>query len=613
MENTRLIEELQQRLEEQTATAEVLRVIASSPGDAGGGSRENLSRTLDSIAETASRLCGAEDVQVMRTDEEGGYAVAHFGPFVPGAVTYAAASARFPLAGSVTGVAIRESRTVHVSDLAEAAGEYPYTHANLYLGQGIRTVAAAPLIRGGEPIGAFFLRRKEIRPFSDRQIALLETFADQAAIAISNAELFQQLQDRTRELADSVEQLKAVFEVGQAVSSSLDLETVLRTIGMHAIDLSGADGGGIFELDGRTQSLRLRTSHQQAPELVAILRRSPLKVGEGAAGRAVATRGPVQIPDATVEGAYQSSVRDIMIRSGFRALLAVPLLRENEVLGALVVNRNTPGEFAPEVVELVKTFASQSAIALQNARLFQELEEKNRALELAGRHKSQFLANMSHELRTPLNAILGYTELIQDGIYGDTPARISEVLERVEQSGRHLLGLINAVLDLSKIEAGQLTLVLADYSMADVIHLAVSSVESLAAEKNLTLRADVAPDLPVVSGDERRISQVLLNLVGNAIKFTETGEIRVNATLSNGQLAVSVADTGPGIPPDERDRIFEEFQQVDASSTRAKGGTGLGLAIAKRIVELHGGRIWVDSAPGAGSTFTFTLPARVGE
>jgi GAF domain-containing protein len=606
IENTRLFTELQQRLEEQTAMAEVLQIISQSPTD--------LQRVLDTVAERGRRLCQGSECGIYRLAGDTFRAVALSGPLFGtlwspnrGAVM------PIPLEGSVTGRAWRERRTVHVHDLA-AALEAEYTGVQAHQRViGHRTTLAVPLMRADEAIGVVVLARQEVRPFSDREIALLETFADQAVIAISNAELFQQLQDRTRELAASVEQLKAVFEVGQAVSSSLDLETVLTTIGAHAITLSSADGGGIFELDDSTGLLNLRTSHRQDPELVAVLRRTPLKVGEGAAGRAVATRKPVQIPDATVEGAYQSSIREVLIRSGFRALLAVPLLHENRVLGALVLNRNTPGAFAPEIVELVKTFASQSAIALQNARLFQELEEKNRALELAGRHKSQFLANMSHELRTPLNAILGYTELIQDGIYGDTPAKISEVLERVNQSGRHLLGLINAVLDLSKIEAGQLTLALADYSMADVVQLAVSSVESLAAEKNLTLRVEVAPDLPVGRGDERRISQVLLNLVGNAIKFTDVGEVRVSAAASDGQLVVSVKDTGPGIAPAEQERIFEEFQQVDASSTRAKGGTGLGLAIAQHIVELHGGRIRVDSTPGAGSTFTFSLPLRVKE
>jgi signal transduction histidine kinase len=300
-----------------------------------------------------------------------------------------------------------------------------------------------------------------------------------------------------------------------------------------------------------------------------------------------------------------------MLRAGFRAFLVIPLLREDRVIGALVVRRRQPGQFPEETVRLLQTFAAQSVLAIQNARLFREIEEKSHQLEIASRHKSQFLANMSHELRTPLNAIIGYTELILDNIYGETPAKVRDVMERIDKSGRHLLGLINDVLDLSKIEAGQLTLALAEYSMKEVVQAVFTAVESLAAEKKLALKVTVAPDLPRGRGDERRLTQVLLNLVGNALKFTEAGEVRVEAKAADGMFVVSVADTGPGIAAADQAKIFEEFQQADSSSTRKKGGTGLGLSIAKRIIELHGGRIWVESSPGKGSTFAFTLPVRV--
>jgi len=240
-----------------------------------------------------------------------------------------------------------------------------------------------------------------------------------------------------------------------------------------------------------------------------------------------------------------------------------------------------------------------------------ELSEAFQQLEIANKHKSEFLANMSHELRTPLNAILGYTELIVDKIYGDVPDKIQEVLERVGENGRHLLSLINDVLDLSKIEAGRLTLSLNDYSMQDLVQTVITSVESLGAEKNLALKAKVPSDLVPGKGDEQRIAQVFLNLVGNAIKFTDEGEVRIEVATSNSSFLVSVSDTGPGLSEDDQRGIFEEFHQVDGSSTREKGGTGLGLSIAKRIVEMHGGSIWVESTPGKGSTFWFTLPIRV--
>jgi signal transduction histidine kinase len=249
-------------------------------------------------------------------------------------------------------------------------------------------------------------------------------------------------------------------------------------------------------------------------------------------------------------------------------------------------------------------------IAIENVRLFDEIQEKSRQLEEASKHKSQFLANMSHELRTPLNAILGYTELIVDGVYGATPEKVQTAMQRITTNGKHLLGLINDVLDLSKIEAGQLTLSLTDYSMKDVVHSVYSAVEPLAAEKKLKFKADIAPDLPQGHGDERRLTQVLLNLVGNAIKFTDEGAVIIQAGLKDGMFSVAVVDTGPGISEDDQKKLFQEFQQADSSTTKKKGGTGLGLAISKKIIEMHGGAVRLESKLGEGSTFSFTLPLR---
>jgi len=304
-------------------------------------------------------------------------------------------------------------------------------------------------------------------------------------------------------------------------------------------------------------------------------------------------------------------VLNIVMRVGYRAVLVVQLLRPRDIVGILVVRRKAPGEFPQGTIDLLETFADQSVLAIQNARLFREIEEKGRELAEASKHKSQFLANMSHELRTPLNAILGYTELILDSIYGEPSEKMRTVLERLQANGKHLLGLINDVLDLSKIEAGQLTLSLDDYSLSDVVHGVVSAVEPLAAEKKLVFKAEIPPDLPTGHGDGRRLSQVLLNLVGNAIKFTDKGEVAIRAEATNGAFTVAVCDTGPGISAADQAKIFEEFQQADSSITRKKGGTGLGLSIAKRIIEMHGGRIWVESAPGKGSTFYFTVPVGV--
>jgi signal transduction histidine kinase len=293
-----------------------------------------------------------------------------------------------------------------------------------------------------------------------------------------------------------------------------------------------------------------------------------------------------------------------------RSLLAIPLYRESQLLGGLSVFRRSLGSFSDDVVNLLQTFANQSVLAIHNARLFQEIQEKGRQLEIASEHKSQFLANMSHELRTPLNAILGYTELIVDNIYGEVPEQIASVLERVDRNGRHLLTLINDVLDISKMEAGQLSLSFNDYSMQEIVGNVIAAVESLGDEKNLPLKADLSPELPLGKGDEQRITQVLLNLVSNAIKFTDEGEVSIKVVVSDDTFQVSVTDTGMGISEADQKLIFEEFQQADGSATRAKGGTGLGLAIARRIVEMHGGRLRVESTLGEGATFTFTLPVR---
>jgi signal transduction histidine kinase len=318
---------------------------------------------------------------------------------------------------------------------------------------------------------------------------------------------------------------------------------------------------------------------------------------------------PIQIPD--LQADPSSLVLDVIIRAGFRALLIVPLLGPDRIVGALVVRRRQPGEFQKSTVDLLQTFAAQSVQAIQNARLFSEIEEKSRQVTEASQHKTQFLANMSHELRTPLNAIIGYTELMLDDTYGAPPERMRTVLERVQRNGRHLLDLINDVLDLSKIEAGQLTLALADYSVRDMLQSVYVAVEPLAAEKQLAIKLEIAPNLPKGHADERRLTQVLLNLVGNAIKFTDQGEVLIGASAADGWLLVHVRDTGPGIAPGDQVKIFEEFQQVDSSATKKRAGTGLGLSIAKRIVAMHGGRIWVKSEVGKGSTFGFSIPVTV--
>jgi signal transduction histidine kinase len=583
--------ELREALEHQTATAEVLGIISRSPTD--------VQPVLDAIVESAARVCGVDDM-VLRIKEDGYMTVrAHVGPVaIPvGREGIDADEPRFRW--------MRERGTLHIPDIS-AQDDLPTLAPG-----GWRTFLGVPLRQQGELIGGLFARRVEARPFAPGQIKLLETFADQAVIAIENVRLFQELQERTQQLVESVEEMKALSEVGQAVSSTLDLETVLETIVARAVELAGTDCGVIYEYDDAIQEFNLRASNRMEPEAVEALRTARIRLGEGATGQAASTRAPVQIPDSTQDSSRTvSRVRPILNRLGYRSLLTVPILRDQEIMGGLTVWRRQVGEFDPDVVKLLQTFATQSALAIHNARLFREIQEKGRQLELASKYKSQFLASMSHELRTPMNAVLGYTRMLLMNVYGELPEKVRDVHQRIDKSGRHLLGLINDVLDFSKIEAGQLNLTINPFSIKEVIHAVVTGTQSLATEKNLALKITVPADLPGVSGDERRISQVLLNLVGNAIKFTDTGEVRIDAALENGVLAVSVSDTGPGIPPSDMENIFEEFRQAEGSLAQRKGGTGLGLAIAKKIVEMHGGRIWVESEVGQGSKFTFTLPIK---
>jgi signal transduction histidine kinase len=464
------------------------------------------------------------------------------------------------------------------------------------------------LREGAARIGSGDLSQRISIKTGDELEGLADQFNDMASkLEDSYADLEQKVETRTRELAQSVAELRALGEVSQAVNSTLDLEAVLNTIVTKAVQLSETEAGTIYVFDEGAGKFELRAAYGMAPELIEDIKQHHIGSVDVIA-QAAEKRTPMQIADLRNEPS--TPVHDLILNAGYRALLVVPLVGAEETVGALVVRRNQPGEFGRQSIDLLQTFAAQSVLAIQNARLFHEIEAKSEELAVASQHKSQFLANMSHELRTPLNAILGYTELILDDIYGEVPSKMRGVLDRVQSNGKHLLGLINDVLDLSKIEAGQLTLSLADYSIKAVVHNVFAAVESLAQAKQLALKVDLPKDLPTARGDERRLTQVLLNLVGNAIKFTDKGEVAIRASASNGAYTLSVCDTGPGIAPADQAKIFEEFQQADSSATKKKGGTGLGLSIARKIIEMHGGRIWVESEVGQGATFSFTVPVK---
>jgi two-component system, NtrC family, sensor kinase len=546
---------------------------------------------------------------------------------------------------------VSDRQTIHVEDILAAEGEFPGTVSRMRrTGAEHRTMVATPLPREGTPLGVIFvnrgpepnpfsakqialletfanqavivienvrlfkelaLRRIEVQSFSDKQIALLETFADQAVIAIENVRLFKELQARTQELARSVEELKALGEVGQAVSSTLDLETVLTTIVLRAVQLSGLDGGVAFEYDEGAEEFVQRVDIETGGALAEARRTTRIRKGEGVLGRTAITLEAVQVHDITLSGAYAGRLRETLIQSGVRAILAVPMVREGRLIGCLAVSRNRPGEFPIETIELLRTFATQSALAIQNARLFREIADKSRQLEAASRHKSEFLANMSHELRTPLNAILGFSEVLAERMFGEVNEKQAEYLQDILSSGRHLLSLINDILDLSKVEAGRLELELGRFHLPTALDNALTLVRGRATRHGITLTQTVDERLGDIVADERKVTQILVNLLSNAVKFTpEGGRVGLTATAAEGVLTIAVTDTGVGIAPEDQAAIFEEFRQVGREDARTQEGTGLGLTLARKFVELHGGRIWVQSQVGQGSTFSFTLPVR---
>src|SRR6516162_1804328 len=558
--------ELSESLEQQTAISEILRVISNSPSD--------VTPVLASVAEHAARICEAQYADIFVVENDALQIAATFGD--PGR---RADTEPLPLDRStISGRSVIDAQPIHVADLQQAGDEFARGR-DLAKRFGHHTTLAVPLIREGRALGNILIRRTEVRPFEQKHIALLSTFADQAAIAIENVRLSEAEQQRTRELAESLEQQTATS----------DVVTIRRPKGMSFLHVA---------------------THGVPREFSESMKDRPVEPDRGTvAGRVLLEGKPIHIADVQADPDY--TMTEIIQRTGFHTILGVPLLREGNPIGVIILGRTEVRPFSAKQIELANTFADQAVIAIENVRLFEEIQEKSRQVAEASKHKSQFLANMSHELRTPLNAILGYTELVLDGIYGEAPDKMRGVLERIQTNGKHLLGLINDVLDLSKIEAGQLVLSLSNYSVKDMMQGVFVAVEPLAGNKKLNFRFEVPPELPTAHGDERRLSQVLLNLVGNAIKFTDAGEVAMKASAANGSYTVAVRDTGPGIAEADQAKIFEEFQQSESAHTKAKGGTGLGLAIAKRIVEMHGGRLWVESKLGSGSTFFFTVPLRV--
>ena len=598
IENVRLFNETKESLERQTATAEILQVMSRSPTD--------VQPVFDTIANAALKLCRASAAIVYKYDGK----LIHVAAFAN--VNPEGANAirnSFPRPPSRDSAGTRAILTRSIVAIPDVLLDPDYAVKEASVAAGFRSTVSVPLLRDESSIGAIGVGRPEAGPFSDKEIALLQMFADQAVIAVENVRLFKELAARTEALTRSVRQLTALGEVGQVISSTLDFETVLQTIVSRAVHLAGVDGGVIYEYDSGAELFQLRAAENFDTQSQAVLRDAGIHKGEGAIGACAVNRAPTQVPD-THAPEYPARLREMLDRSGFRALLALPLIREDQVIGALLMLRKTPGPFGNDELDLLSTFASQSALAIQNARLFREIAEKGRELEVASRHKSDFLASMSHELRTPLNAILGFIELILGEVYGEVPADIQEPLTDIQASGKHLLRLINNVLDLAKIEAGRMELALSDYSVHDTVESVRQTLKALAAEKGVEFLATLPDDLPLAYGDPGRITQCLMNLAGNSLKFTKTGSVKISVELAGEALVYRVADTGIGIPADKLDGLFTEFKQTDATIASEYGGTGLGLSISKKFVEMHGGRIWVESEIGRGSTFIFEVPLR---
>jgi signal transduction histidine kinase/DNA-binding response OmpR family regulator len=435
-----------------------------------------------------------------------------------------------------------------------------------------------------------------------------ELLADKAQAA---DRLEQEVKERTAELAQSVKELRALGDVSQAVNSTIDSETVLSTIVAKAVQLSGTDAGTIYVFEEESQEFTLRASYGMDDALITAIKGQHIRMGETVVSRAVSQRRAVQISDLQQDSS--SPVLNVILQAGFRGHLTVPLLGADRIVGALVVRRRQPGEFSKRTVDLLQTFAAQSVLALQNARLFSELDKKSQQLAEASQHKSQFLANMSHELRTPLNAIIGVTEMLRED--AEAAKQDLEPLDRVLGAGRHLLALINDILDLSKIEAGRMELQLEHFTLAPLIANVVKTIEPLAAKNGnqVALHCDAA--MGMMHADQMRLRQALLNLLSNANKFTDHGTITIDALQGQkdgrGWVTIAVSDTGIGMTAEQMAKLFQEFSQADASTTRKYGGTGLGLVISRRFCQMMGGDITVDSQPGKGSTFTISLPTTV--
>jgi signal transduction histidine kinase/ActR/RegA family two-component response regulator len=580
--------------EQLRAADAVLIALGRSSSDAGA--------VLATVAESAQRLCRCQGVQIylLRGDEFELAATVGLSPeFEHYIAQHPIRRDRDTMAGRVA----LDRRIHQVTDVLTDPG---YGRRDIQEIAGYRTLISAPLIIDDEVVGAISLSRTKVEPFDEQTTTMLRAFAAQAAAAVRNVHLVRALEARRLELARKVEQLQALSEVGETVSSTLVLDEVLFKIILNAVRFAECDGGSIMEYVEADRCFLARTTYPSSPELLAGLRRLQIELDKTLVGRAAREGRPIGLPDiALVE---RDVHLQLLFEDGWRSVLAVPVLRGGQIIGAMVVRRKTPGEFTDEIKEFMETFASQSALAVFNARVFRELERKTAELQVASQHKSDFLASMSHELRTPLNAIIGFSEVLLERMFGELNERQDEYLHDILNSGKHLLELLNEILDISKVEAGRMELEVSVFPLRGTIEHAIALVRERASLHAIAVTLEMDPSLDVIESDELRFKQVMLNLLSNAVKFTPNGgRVAVRAVRSGQRLAVTVTDNGIGIRQEDRERIFESFQQGQRGPSREEG-TGLGLTLCRRIVTLMGGTMSLQTEVGVGSTFGFTVP-----